>query len=67
VIILEKAWAKVHSDYVSIIDVLRHDPFRDLTGAPGWMYQSNDDELWDKIVEGEQKQYMMASGISATT
>jgi len=34
--ILEKAWAKLHGDYVRIIGGLSHDTFRDLTGAPAF-------------------------------
>ena len=38
VIILEKAFAKLHGDYVRIIGGLSHETFRDITGAPGYMY-----------------------------
>jgi len=38
VIILEKAWAKLHGDYVRIIGGLSHETFRDITGAPSYMY-----------------------------
>jgi len=40
VIILEKAWAKLHGDYVRIIGGLSHETFRDVTGAPSYMYQT---------------------------
>ena len=38
VLILEKAWAKVHNDYVRVIAGLSHETFRDLTGAPSYLY-----------------------------
>jgi hypothetical protein len=53
VIILEKAWAKIHKDYVKVIAGLSHETFRDLTGAPGYMYHSVDTEVWENIVKGE--------------
>ena len=38
VLILEKIWAKMHGDYVKIIAGLSHETFRDVTGAPSYMY-----------------------------
>ena len=38
VLLLEKVWAKVHGDYCRIIGGLPHETFRDMTGAPGFMY-----------------------------
>ena len=36
VILLEKAWAKLHGSYESIVRGQEHDTFRDITGAPGY-------------------------------
>lgn len=49
VIILEKAWAKLHKDYVKVIAGLSHETFRDLTAAPSYLYQSAEDGVWEKI------------------
>ena len=47
VIILEKIWAKVHGDYVKIIGGLSHQAFRDMTGAPSYMYDTRiTKDLW---------------------
>jgi len=62
---LEKAWAKLHHDYVKIIAGLSHETFRDMTGAPSWMYKSKEDGLWEKVLNGEKRDYMMACGASA--
>ena len=42
VIILEKAWAKLHGDYIRIINGLSHETFRDVTGAPAYMFYTAD-------------------------
>ena len=57
----------MHHDYVKIIAGLSHETFRDLTGAPSWMYRSKTEGLWEKILIGEQRDYMMACGASADT
>ena len=57
----------MHNDYVSIIAGLSHETFRDLTGAPGYMYQSKDVGMWEKIHNGECRDYMMACGVAAPT
>jgi len=50
VLLLEKVWAKLHGDYCRIIGGLSHETFRDMTGAPGYMYSSKKEEdLWDKM------------------
>ena len=38
VALLEKAWAKVHGSYMRCAFGLTHETMRDLTGAPGYMY-----------------------------
>lgn len=41
VILLEKAWAKVHGSYNRIIGGLSHQTFRDVTGAPSFEYETS--------------------------
>jgi hypothetical protein len=52
VIILEKAWAKLHGCYQRIQCGEASETLRDLTGAPSFKYRIRDEEedsLWDKI------------------
>lgn len=69
VLIMEKAWAKVHHSYHRIIGGQCHETFRDVTGAPSWELMSKPeegpDDIWDKILEGEKKDYIMAAGVSS--
>jgi hypothetical protein len=48
-LIIEKVWAKLHGDFVRIIAGLPHNTFRDLTGAPSYMYETDREDLWDII------------------
>jgi calpain-15 len=65
VLLLEKAWAKMHGDYCRIIGGLCHETFRDMTGAPGYMYMSkNETDLWPKILNADKKKQLLAAGIS---
>jgi len=67
VLLLEKAWAKVHGDYCRIVGGLCHETFRDMTGAPGYMYKSNDEdpiELWTKMEKADKRNHLLAAGIS---
>jgi hypothetical protein len=69
VLIMEKAWAKLHKCYHRIIGGQSHETFRDVTGAPAWEIMSKPDEdkeddVWERIVEGEKKNYIMAAGVS---
>jgi calpain-15 len=64
VILLEKAWAKLHGSYDRIIGGQCHETFRDLTGAPAWEFESGDEDAWDRILEADRKNYIMAAGVS---
>lgn len=69
VLIMEKAWAKLHHCYHRIIGGQCHETFRDVTGAPAWEIMSKpdddeEDDVWERIVEGERKDYIMAAGVS---
>lgn len=70
-LIMEKAWAKQHNCYHRIIGGQCHETFRDVTGAPAWEIMSKPeegpDDVWDKIVEGEKKDYIMAAGVSSSS
>ena len=46
VILLEKAWAKIHGSYERIIGGQAHLTFRDLVGAPSYEIQSSDPDAF---------------------
>lgn len=39
--------------------------FRDLTGAPSYEIKSSDEGAFEKILEGEKRDYAMSSGINS--
>lgn len=52
VLIMEKAWAKLHGSYHRIIGGQCHQTFRDVTGAPAWEIMSKpneneEDTVWE--------------------
>lgn len=64
VVLLEKAWAKVHGGYLNIEAGLTREALRDLTGASAKTYftKKNPDALWSKLMEAESKQFIMTAG-----
>ena len=53
VLILEKAWAKLHGSYDKIIGGQCHETFRDVTGAPAWEFESSEEDAWHRIYEAD--------------
>lgn len=53
VILLEKAWAKVHGSYHRIIGGQCHETFRDLLGAPSFEHITSDEGIFEKIVQAD--------------
>ena len=54
VLLLEKAWAKIHGSYHRIKSGQAHLTMRDITGAPAYQYIiSKEDKMYDKIVEAD--------------
>jgi hypothetical protein len=67
VMILEKAFAKVHGDYSRIIGGLSHETFRDLTGAPSYLSNIRDLEnepLWNILTEADDNKHIITAGIA---
>ena len=64
VTILEKAWAKVHKSYDRIQMGAAGLTFRDLTGAPSWEHDFDDKDTFRKLLEGTNKEYVMAASVS---
>ena len=64
VVLLEKAWAKVHGGYLNIEAGLTREALRDLTGASAKTFftKQRPKQLWETLMEAEQKQFVMTAG-----
>jgi hypothetical protein len=38
--------------------------FRDITGAPSFEFETKDEDAWDKIKDGDKRDFIMAAGIA---
>jgi len=45
-LVLEKAWAKIHGSYAAMISGHAHQAIRDLTGAPSYDININDEGMF---------------------
>jgi hypothetical protein len=64
VVILEKAWAKIHKSYERIEGGDTQLTVRDLTGAPGESFDMKDkdikiDELWAQVKDADKRDYII--------
>lgn len=69
VLILEKAWAKLHGCYERIEAGHAHNVMTDLTGAPSFdidIEEHGHEELWEYLVRAENKNYFMAASAGTT-
>lgn len=66
VIVLEKAWAKLHGSYERIEAGHAHEVMRDLTGAPSWDLDVDEEGLFEKLLEYDKRDYMMAASAGST-
>ena len=66
VIILEKAWAKVHGSYERIEAGLAHEVMRDLTGAPSYDVDVDEEGLFEKLEAYDKRNFMMAASAGST-
>ena len=64
VILLEKAWAKVHGGYLNIEAGLTREALRDLTGASAktFFLRDHPDRIWDKLMHAERCDFVMTAG-----
>lgn len=64
VMLLEKAWAKIHGGYLNVAAGLTREALRDLTGAPARTLFTNQkrEELWIQLMEADKKRYIMCAG-----
>ena len=63
VIILEKAWAKIHGSYERIIGGQAHQTLRDLLGAPSFEHETTEEGMWERILQSDQEDHIMAAGV----
>lgn len=66
VTILEKAWAKLHGSYERIEAGFAHEVMRDMTGAPSYDHDCDDEGLFEKIMHYDKKNYIMAASAGST-
>ena len=66
VLLLEKAWAKIHGSYEKIELGLTKDVLRDLTGAPCMVLTTGDPEAWPKLLDAESKKYLLTASAGNT-
>ena len=67
VLLMEKAWAKLHGSYERIEAGFAENVLRDLTGAPTEQVYSDDQEkLWEKLIDAESKGYLIAASAGTT-
>eukprot|EP00347_Sterkiella_histriomuscorum_P024013 403332608 len=69
VLLLEKAWAKIHGSYQRIEAGTTGEALPALTGAPSdFFYHSeakNKEDVWNKIKEADQKNQIIATAVSS--
>ena len=69
VLLLEKAWSKIHGSYQRIEAGTTGEALPALTGAPSDFQQhselKNKDDLWKKIKEADSKNYIIATAVSS--
>lgn len=66
VILLEKAWAKLHGSYYRIEAGFAENVMHDLTGAPTEVIDSQREDLWPILLKADQKGWIMAASAGTT-
>lgn len=67
VILLEKAWAKLHGSYERIEAGFAENVLRDLTGAPTEVVETSDENLWERISRADRLRWIMAASAGSTS
>lgn len=66
VMLLEKAWAKVHGSYERIEAGYAENALRDLTGAPTKVYTHDDKQLWESMIHAKNNGFLLAASAGST-
>ena len=66
VLMLEKAWAKVHGCYERIEQGETKEVLRDLTGAPCVVLRTDDADAWERLLDAEAKRYLITASAGNT-
>eukprot|EP00347_Sterkiella_histriomuscorum_P016663 403352333 len=64
--LMEKAWAKLHGSYDRVEAGFAENALRDLTGAPCEVIDSDEPNLWSKLMEAEKKGFLIAASAGKT-
>ena len=57
--LVEKAYAKVHGSFKNIEGGKAYEAMRDLTGAPAYLYDINQANLAQELIDFNRRKYMM--------
>lgn len=66
VILLEKAWAKVHGCFERIEAGFAENVMADLTGAPTEVIETEEENIFERLKEGDAKGWIMAASAGST-
>jgi calpain-15 len=66
VLLLEKAWAKLHGSYERIESGYAEHVLRDLTGAATKVFSHDDQDLWENMWDAQEKEFLIAASAGAT-
>lgn len=61
-LLIEKAWAKLYRSYANLEwDITRHS-LQDFTGAPTKVVYCDEEPVWENILKGEERDWIMTTG-----
>ena len=66
VILMEKAWAKLHGSYERIEAGFAENVMHDLTGAPSEVIETNAEDIFERLMEADKKNWIMAASAGSS-
>ena len=66
VLLLEKAWAKIHGSYLKIEGGYADEVLHELTGAPSEYMETREEQLWDVLMKAHNNHAIMAATSAST-